>query len=423
MESQLLAALDRNNVTQETKDFMLAMNCSSSAIFANWVDEASELAKAIWEKSPKKDDVAELARLKMTWRQVEALVTKSIKRSSEGLSTEDLDEPLDSGVARGIIDTFTKLYDWPELPNEWMGSDSLFARIRREFEKAQPSMYSVARVRSIANSMRSTPSKRTRISDEVTIDYKTDEGACVVDLQATAHLIREYFVKITILMNTMAVAGTFEVHFQGSQVRYAHWSETTAYIRGLEKTAWALVGRFTDQSIVDYISAADEQFRSRAIELSRSSSKIPWGKALGSAAAEKADVWRELRDLLHPISHSRPVLPLADDGHPKGPGGPKGGGKGPKGKNKATTKASAAPAVYLTPSTLPTKQWKTGTYGPDNWTLCKKFNDKRGCKGPRCPDNNKHGCDVVLAKSSQVCGLGHPRSQHNPSSHGAPAQR
>ena len=53
----------------------------------------------------------------------------------------------------------------------------------------------------------------------------------------------------------------------------------------------------------------------------------------------------------------------------------------------------------------------TGKTFKDGKTLmCKPWNDARGCSEP-CPNEAKHGCDILTAKD-QACEGNHKQTQH-----------
>ena len=57
---------------------------------------------------------------------------------------------------------FYKLYNWALEPS-LRGSDALLGRFRREFARWSPSMFSVFKVRSLAQASRHTIAKRHRV--------------------------------------------------------------------------------------------------------------------------------------------------------------------------------------------------------------------------------------------------------------------
>ena len=83
-----------------------------------------------------------LANLKQAWREVEATVSRAVKRASEGLSEVPLDEPLPQAVADVIQQNWMAKYSF-DLEGQYRPSHALSGRIRREFERDQPTLVSV----------------------------------------------------------------------------------------------------------------------------------------------------------------------------------------------------------------------------------------------------------------------------------------
>ena len=180
--------------------------CFSVDIFANWVVEKKELQENILAKTNLRDDSGKLARLKMAWRQVEAMVARGIKRSSDGLPRKDMDAPLDPEVHKSRIALFTTYYNWKRIDGRRFASDGLFGRISREFDRRQPIMYAVSRVKTQARAQRQAPPKREKLSDGVVLEHEAPddkEGS----LATTA--IHGYSEALYTLRFSWAVAGCF----------------------------------------------------------------------------------------------------------------------------------------------------------------------------------------------------------------------
>ena len=106
MEQALRALLiDKNGVHESTVEYLEKNKCLTLANFANWVDDKKEI-KDIHAKCPKKDDTSDLVALKQAWREVDATISRGVKRASEGLDNEALDDPLQVEIFKGINKTF-----------------------------------------------------------------------------------------------------------------------------------------------------------------------------------------------------------------------------------------------------------------------------------------------------------------------------
>ena len=69
-----------------------------------------------------------------------------------------------------------------------------------------------------------------------------------------------------------------------------------AWRRGLHLLVSDYREEFTDASIVKALSLVEEAFRAKAIELTRSEEKVPWGIALTRVLTECMHMWNLLRD-------------------------------------------------------------------------------------------------------------------------------
>ena len=138
-------------------------------------EKSAELKAAVLDKTAKKDNHAQLAALKQAWREADALNSRSLKRSAEGLSAEELDGPLDPELQKQVEAAFRTTYSWPGLPSKCVGCDSLLGRCKREFERRTPSMLAVTRVRTLAQSQRGQPVKVQRLSADVSLQLGEGE--------------------------------------------------------------------------------------------------------------------------------------------------------------------------------------------------------------------------------------------------------
>ena len=229
MNSELKTILTRNHVCDEVQGKMVAVHCISAEDLANWVEERKELKATFLQGASVADDSSQFARLKMAFRQADALVSRKLKRSSEGLTEEPLDDPLEEGVQKTVEDTFSIAYNWKvSIPPKRMGTDILLGRVYREFVSSKVTLYALDKVKSLASvQSKVTGTAKRRCGDRMAIvfggqeDDEPDVSGSVLDLLS----------KQEVLGNTWAVAGSFEVAYDGSQV-----------IRSLAGRLW-LVGR------------------------------------------------------------------------------------------------------------------------------------------------------------------------------------
>lgn len=393
--------LDRYSVSSEVANWLYSQGCLEVYHLANWVDDRSELRTAVLDKTPKKDDQAQLACLKQAWREAEAQTARSHQRAQSALPPEDLDSPLDSEEQKTLETRFRRLYNWPAVPAKQVGSDTLLGRVVREFGRRQPTQYPVSRVRTLASSQRGQPSKTRRLSASVSLSFSggDEEDVPVNGLYSYLGLLR-------VLCTTWALAGAFEAEdAAGTKGLFAHWFDVTSYADAFAEKAHQELELHTEDSVVGWISSLEAEVRARAIELCRGPLQCLWGKALLTALNELTAKWGETRHLL--VLRRPASLPSLPRPYPAVPL-QKGSGKGTPGKGGGQT----GPKGY--------RKWLTTSQTPAGVTICKNFNDARGC-AQSCPKGYAHCCDVVLSTGVSCASRGHKRREHDPAVHGQPS--
>jgi hypothetical protein len=179
--------------------------------------------------------------------------------------------------------------------------------------------------------------------------------------------------------------------------KYAHWQECDTYIRNTRDRCDHLLEKFTDASVTNYACQCEEFIRAFAIEKTRNKEHPErWGSSLVSSMREHSYVWQDNRDLLVRI------------------------GGGQYGRTMSPPKTSRAAADSQSKGGSQHRSFVTVNKSQHGGTLCKKFNDRRGCKHKICPDGFVNVCDVKLTKSQYACGRGdHNRLNHDEQKHGA----
>ena len=362
-------------------------DCTDIKLFANIVDEASQLKNSILQHTSQKDNLGQLARLKQAWKEAESINQTKLKRLGQGLAEDLLDEALDSATRKSKCDIFQNFYQWTLKPRD-MVSDTLLGRIVREFEVGQPSMFAVLRTRSLACSQRAPPTKRHRVTEAVQLNIaQPDEEAAYLE---DSGKLRTYFSCFRTLATGWAVAGCFDVTFEGKLVKFCHWQDACTYVSNFEAKAWAAADRYPEESVLRYIVDTEEKVRATAIERCRSDS-MPWGRALLHAWKEESEVWIDAKDSLSSsgVSSSHKHLPKHD------------------------APAPASTALKVKPA--------TATKLPSGIEIYKRWNDARGCPARKCPKGKAHVCDVLLQTGAVCASASHTRTEHDPTRHGAVA--
>ena len=376
METGLKTILvERNGVHEDTVKWLESKGCLTVGHFANWVDSKSEIKDAIHKNIPTmKDNHSDLSKTKMAWREAEAQISRGVKRSAEGLDNEALDDPLQIEVFRSIKTTFKSCYNWTDsFDSRRIGCDSLHGRFRREFERKQPTMFTILKARSLAKSQKEGQVKKTRLDNNIEIHQKDKDG---YDGPAS---LTKWFACFDIMVNTWAVTGCFDVMYKGESRKYIHWAEAQAYqfeftIKANELTEL----HHQEYKIFQYLSTVEEEIRSKAVEFARGESECPWGEALTTARKECAHIWQEKRDRLAVKNTQQDNLR----------------------SHQPQRTASFQPPQQ----DLPVK-------------FCNNFN--RGiCKTPNC--RFPHQCNVIL-KNGKLCGAKNHGAKSHKEEHGTPS--
>jgi len=406
MEPSLLFLLEKNDVHADVKAFLEGKRVFTVDHLASYCDSRDQVETKILSKVQAcKDDDSQLARVKMAWRQADAIAERALKRTADGLEDEAVDDPLPDGVQKSIEDAWDKAYSWGKLKAQQRGCDSLLARIFREFKKGSPTLFAVSKVRSLAYSQKGKDAKRTKLGGKYSLYCENDEEPD----DEVVGTFYGYIDRLEVLTNTWSIAGVFDVEKGGLKVRFCGWSQACDYLRTIKDQAAVHLTDCSESSVVEYAIQVEEAFRIKCIEVVRGSEKLTWGEALELVETKWQYVWDTKKDCL--AKKGRPVelrsREAADKSVRDRPVKGKGNGKGDAGPSK--------------------NGWKNfGTVKVDSTgaTICKFFNDSRGCKGKnKCPQGRVHCCDVRLAAGG-VCGsTSHARVKHNPSQHGVPAKR
>ena len=124
------------------------------------------------------------------------------------------------------------------------------------------------------------------ISESIVLESRDPEG----EDRGDAASLWAFFECFDIVVNTWAVAGCFDVHWQGNTVKYAHWESVSNYLCELRKQATGELNSYTEASAQNYVMAVEEEMRGYALGLARSDRQIPWGETLLEAGLRELQV-------------------------------------------------------------------------------------------------------------------------------------
>ena len=415
LANDLTKLLNENDVGLRVQDYLLRVGCLTAKNVVNRCGTASELMGNCIEGAINNPDgtqeineerLTEKVKMKQVWLESQARVDKALDAVRRGIDPEDLDTPLDEDTHKAVVKAHRDHYDWT-LPAKAMVSDALLGRFRRQFEKSTVTVLPVAKVVSLAHSHKGQEAKRRKVAHNVPLEYV--EGAEDLACSDT----RSWLLKLKIMTNGWAIAGTYQVTFQSDQVYNCHWQDADYYFSTFESRAWGWVEAFSDGPVMEALTELEERFRVAAIEITRTELKdnsfVPWGRALLASLKDHyewfADTRMDLREKFARTARSGRGQPERELVR-----------KAPRGKGD--------------------KRHETPTVGKDNTRpkiattfkgqpLCKGYNDRRGCansKGGKCK-KGVHGCDILMA-SGDACGnTTHKRQDHREAVHGKWMQR
>jgi hypothetical protein len=411
ISEELQALYAANSIPVDLQQYLQKEGILTAKNLANHCDQASEVFDTIIKAHGAHAQSNEVKiNMKQCWREAMAQTQRGIKRTTEGLPEAPIDEPFADPVQKALNDSFMSKYSF-DLPIYLRPSDSLLARVRREFERNTMSFYPINKVKSLKIVTRSSPDKRHRVTDRISMTF---EGEEVVD-EPTVR-IRAAFLQLEILANAWGIAGccvyqppaplgSSSTSQMSVQQLVCHWQQAVTYFRTLKDRCELLLDSFPESNVCSYFQQVEEAFRGHALEASlRRDCPLPWGMALEAALRDFPVIWSDFHAVLQSRS-SKADHSLSSMGQiPVAPAAPTRLDKPAKQSNQSERGLLATCVV-------------------DNRgnKLCKAFNDRRTCASP-CVKGHMHVCDIQLA-TGKCCGARHARGSHDPAVHGAWAVR
>jgi hypothetical protein len=256
---------------------------------------------------------------------------------------------------------------------------------------------------------RSAEAKKQKISHGLTLTFnEPEENAAVADLFKWTELF-------SILVKTWGIVGCFDVSFRPEEapskrtMKYVAWWEAEQYKFEFVVQISRLRTRYSDASILQFLSECEEAFRSKAIELSRSSEQYPFGLALLKVLKTESSIWQMQRDILVLRSevHRQQLGSFFESGVKLSKRQKR---EARESKNKLKPPRQEQ-GLKLSPNAAHSGgRFMTVTKLSDGRSVCKRFNDNRGCsQGDSC--TLAHACDVLL-QTNKPCAANHTRSDH-----------
>ena len=243
MEADLEALLVSNAVPGPIIDMLKAEGCFSIRLFSKWAPTRSDVQTLVLDKvQSHKTSVLAMASLLQASDEAAALTLATVKRGVEGVNPETVDEPLMTAVQEQLEKAFCTRYAW-ELEPRYQPANNMLGRIRREFDRRAPTVYSVLKTKSVYSANRSVDPKKRTLGEGLTVIFD-DDSEQYADGSTTTRL-QHVFGKFELLSTAWAICGNFEVHYDGKQTLFCHWQESRNYIRSLRERSEHLLDSCT----------------------------------------------------------------------------------------------------------------------------------------------------------------------------------
>ena len=416
MDPELSALLLKEGVHADSIAFLTTAGIVTMGTFGDWVDEIKQITDAVAQMKSK-DVPGEAPRLKACFRKVQAIQARRIKREADGLNPGELDEPLAPEVYRDVLATACTYYRWRRFHLSDIAADGTFAKWRREFQAWQPSQYAIAKVKSAAETRKQADHKRKRLTEGVDLWFHEMEE----ELASGCLDLWSWSTKLDITTTTWGIVGCFDVEAEDAvtkaktTVKYVHMQEAVDFGKAFKSKIPTLRIKYSDDSVLTYVNDMFETFLAKAVEEARCVEKVTFGAALTHVLQTEAAIWLQRDALIHRNSGSRGhVQERASEAYASR----KGGKSATERQDQGRAQPHRTPPKPIGMAALVGKKnIKTETKDKEGRSICKPYNDTRGCRnGAKC--RASHACDVLLR--SVVCGSkSHSRMNHDSAMHGA----
>ena len=358
--------------------------------FANFFESKSQVKSNFCElENVKIKDNGVIADLTQAWREAEADNDRNLKRKSEDIPMEDMDEPLRKEIADPLEKSWWSMHGYA-IPATWRAPPGLLGRIHREFIRKTHVHYIIKKISSLGQSQISVPArKKIKLGDaDLTLEGNQTESD-----EIHVNNCFGYLHALKILMHTMAIAGCYKVSVKKTDAdgNESVSTETFAPMAALMEhlaaaEAYAITHlnskthKFSDQQVLGRLRTIDETIREE------------WAtRVRGQQESTLGEIQKELFTFQKTLWLTRP-----DNGQQTTETG------GKVNKNKPQYQAQATP-----PKPKPTRMKPAKGNGKDKAKgkgkgKCRFWNTPSGCsRGQTCPF--VHACSAVKG-NGKTCG-------------------
>ena len=413
--------LESNDVHDDVLDNLAKapFNITSVKQFANFFETKQEIKTLFLDSLSEYNDLgAVAANLKGAWREAEALTQRSIKRNSEGLPDENMDDPLREAVDSGLKAIFSAAYRF-DIPPTWLGVPSLIGRLHREFQKRSHVATKVEQVRTLSQMHEGKSGvKKQRLGANLELLIGNPE------VSNNTSLPYHYIMALQALLYSMAFAGSYAVgeavpgkkDDKGVAALQLPLQPCLLYLADAQKFVASHAGKSSDQSILAALRKIDETIREKWADTFRSST-LSFGGVIESTGPFAATLWMAPGSVAgHQQSSNHHMQHQQQSGrHNQGSG--KGSNSGSKGQKafKGNSSDFVSKVNKNSSGKGQSKAWpKTARADATGKLYCKSWNDNRdgvGCHfGTNCAA--KHACDLLLPTGLPCDSVQHRRCAH-----------
>lgn len=329
--------------------------------FINYVNEdkaKQELADIVQGCNAVKNDQIQVARLRTAWIVAKAAIVES------GVKEEELDSPLLASQSQQLEQAWKLRYPF-EIDIYLTPADSLLGRVYREFKKRQPTVLSIAKVKSVLMDKKPRDDRVVSLPAGVTLRFDEEDSLVIRSAM-------EYYFQLRVLMYAWSYCGNFVTSSAG-QVADSLFLRLDECIRYADMSLRHCME--FGKARKDWLQERDELTRGHfATNVRRG---MRGDLALKQALSDTHLDWR----------------------NPGRASSPDKGAENKRQRVASPPRGAPSASKAKTVSTLPGGQ-----------KVCKAWNDGRGCSIKGC--TNAHVCDAIDAATGKACAKQHTRLSH-----------
>ena len=406
----LKSCFDANGVDQRYRDLLKQRGIQKLRDFLGFDEtDYKSILDEVWKEVEElKNNYGARASLRATWETATTAIKhieSSPSSSAAAPTTAQVGDPMEAELDERVV---TKMKtDWVARYNFVVDDHlrpvpALVAKIRREFEKFEPTAIPVWKWLAKNHEEEDLKTAERQVAHRVKLVEDIPRGF-------DPKTLLQYQWGMLTLANAMAFAGNYEVNSfkkHGERVLMMPWDVATNYVYSrIRITTDPKVGLPPDQQL-PWLIKNDLITRKMMCSLVRNE-KYPAGEALMEAVKECKNEWTVVRGGhivgVHEglcdtsaLSYQASVLPFLGGPLMTPGGGSRDRERSARGGDKGAGKGKGPRTFTIGSQRLQLNGRK----------LCGAYNSKRGCKGKgkgQCPQHAEHRCAYVIDEEGNVC--------------------